>query len=151
MALSRAEREKFLAEPHIAALAVDAGPGRAPLTVPIWYQYEPGGDLWIMTGADSRKNRLIREAGRFSLLVDRVEPTVRYVSVEGPVLDTTPATVEQLRELSARYLPAEAVDAYVAFSLQNHGEQVVIRMRPERWVSSDLGGQADYAPEHAGS
>ncbi|MCZ9342993.1 pyridoxamine 5'-phosphate oxidase family protein, partial [Streptomyces sp. TRM76130] len=38
MALSRAEREQFLAEPHIAALAVDAGAGRAPLTVPIWYQ-----------------------------------------------------------------------------------------------------------------
>lgn len=36
MALSREEREKFLAEPHIAALAVDAGEGRAPLTVPIW-------------------------------------------------------------------------------------------------------------------
>ncbi len=44
MALTREEREQFLAEPHIAALAVDAGAGRAPLTVPIWYQYEPGGD-----------------------------------------------------------------------------------------------------------
>jgi hypothetical protein len=30
MALTREEREQFLAEPHIAALAVDAGPGRAP-------------------------------------------------------------------------------------------------------------------------
>ncbi|MFC7940793.1 pyridoxamine 5'-phosphate oxidase family protein, partial [Streptomyces sp. NPDC057387] len=29
--------------------------GRAPLAVPIWYAYEPGGDLWIMTGRDSRK------------------------------------------------------------------------------------------------
>lgn len=139
MALTREEREQFLAEPHIAAFAVDAEGSRAPLTVPIWYQYAPGGDVWIMTGRDSRKNRLLGTAGRFSLLVDVVEPTIRYVSVEGPVLDTAPATVERLRELSARYLPADKVDGYVDFAWRNHGEQVVVRMRPERWVSSDLG------------
>ncbi|MFD7405048.1 pyridoxamine 5'-phosphate oxidase family protein [Streptomyces sp. NPDC059866] len=139
MALSREEREQFLAEPHIAALAVNGEAGRAPLTVPIWYQYAPGGDVWIMTGLDSRKHQLIKAAGRFTLMVDRVEPTIRYVSVEGPVVDTTSATVEQLRELSARYLPAEKVDGYVEFALKNHGENVIIRMRPERWVSSDLG------------
>ncbi|QOV37670.1 pyridoxamine 5'-phosphate oxidase family protein [Streptomyces ferrugineus] len=139
MALSREEREQFLAEPHIAALAVDAGAGRAPLTVPIWYQYEPGGDVWILTGLDSRKNQLIQEAGRFSLMVDRLDPTIRYASVEGPVISTTPATLDHLREVSARYLPAEKVDGYVDFAWKNHGEQVVIHMRPERWVSSDLG------------
>ncbi|GAB3173074.1 pyridoxamine 5'-phosphate oxidase family protein [Streptomyces incanus] len=139
MALSPEEREQFLAEPHVAAIAVDAGAGRAPLTVPIWYQYTPGGDAWIMTGLDSRKNRLIGAAGRFSLMVDRLAPTMRYVSVEGPVVETTPATVEQLRELASRYLPAEKVEGYVAFARKEHGEQVVLRMRPERWLSSDLG------------
>ncbi|MBD9700804.1 pyridoxamine 5'-phosphate oxidase family protein [Streptomyces caniscabiei] len=139
MALSRKEREEFLAEVHVAALAVDAGDGRAPLTVPIWYQYEPGGDIWVMTGLDSRKNQLIQAAGRFTLMIDRLEPTIRYVSVEGPVTDTTPATLDELREITARYLPPEKVDGYVEFSSANHGDQVVIRMRPERWVSSDLG------------
>ncbi|MGX1369301.1 hypothetical protein RKD19_004660 [Streptomyces canus] len=139
MALTREQREQFLAEPHIAALAVDAGEGRGPLTVPIWYQYEPGGDLWIMTGADSRKHELIQAAGRFSLLVERVEPTIRYVSVEGPVLDTRPGTRAHLQEISARYLPAEKVDGYVEFASKNHGEQVIIKMRPERWVTADLG------------
>ncbi|MDH6489361.1 pyridoxamine 5'-phosphate oxidase family protein [Streptomyces sp. SAI-127] len=139
MALTREQREQFLAEPHIAALAVDAGEGRAPLAVPIWYQYKPGGDIWIMTGRDSRKHELIRAAGRFSLLVERIEPTIRYVSVEGPVVDTRPGTIEDLREISARYLPAEKVDGYVEFASKNHGEQVIIRVRPERWVTSDLG------------
>lgn len=139
MALTRAQREQFLAEPHVAALAVDAGEGRAPLALPIWYQYTPGGDIWIMTGRDSRKHELIRAAGRYSLLVDRVEPTLRYVSVEGPVVDTRPGTVEDLREITARYLPAEKVEGYVEFASKNHGEQVIIRMRPERWVTSDLG------------
>ncbi|MFF8588867.1 pyridoxamine 5'-phosphate oxidase family protein [Streptomyces althioticus] len=139
MALSPEERETFLSEPRVAAFAVDAGEGRAPLTVPIWYQYAPGEDVWILTGLHSRKNRLLQTAGRFSLLVERVEPTIRYVSVEGPVVDTSPATVEKLREISARYLPAEKVEGYVDFAWKNHGEQVVVRMRPERWVSSDLG------------
>ncbi|MFI1409783.1 pyridoxamine 5'-phosphate oxidase family protein [Streptomyces sp. NPDC020707] len=139
MALTREEREKFLAEPHIAALAVDAGPGRAPLTVPIWYQYEPGGDVWILTGLNSRKNELISAAGRFSLMVERVEPTIRYVSLEGAVVESTPATREQLHEISARYLPADKVDGYVDFSWKEHGEMVVVRMRPDRWLSSDLG------------
>ncbi|MFI2782530.1 pyridoxamine 5'-phosphate oxidase family protein [Streptomyces sp. ALB3] len=140
MALTRAEREQFLAEPHVAALAVDAAEeGRAPLTVPIWYQYEPGGDLWIMTGRDSRKGTSIARAGRFSIMVDRLSPTIRYVSVEGPVVATLPATREQLVEISARYLPAEKVDGYVDFAWKEHGEQVVIHMRPQRWLSSDLG------------
>lgn len=139
MTLSRKEREEFLAEAHVAALAVEAGEGRAPLTVPIWYQYEPGGDLWVMTGLDSRKNRLIQAAGRFSLMIDRLEPSVRYVSVEGPVTETVPATLDQLREIAGRYLPAERLDEYIDMSTRNNGEQVVIRMRPERWLSSDLG------------
>ncbi|WP_299534528.1 pyridoxamine 5'-phosphate oxidase family protein [uncultured Streptomyces sp.] len=140
MALSREEREQFLAEPHVGALAVDAGPGRAPLTVPIWYQYTPGGDLWILTGRASRKAVLIAAAGRFSLMADRLTPTIRYVSVEGPVTSTVPATREKLVEISARYLPAEKVDAYVDFAWEAHGEQVVITMRPAHWLSSDLGG-----------
>ncbi|MFD8984764.1 pyridoxamine 5'-phosphate oxidase family protein [Streptomyces sp. NPDC059564] len=141
MALSRTDREQFLAEPHVAAFAVSGGPegDRAPLAVPIWYQYAPGGDIWIMTGRDSRKAELIRAAGRFTLMVDRLEPTIRYVSVEGPVVETVPATREQLVEISSRYLPAEKVEGYVDFAWKEHGEQVVIHMRPQRWVSSDLG------------
>jgi hypothetical protein len=41
--LSVRDRELFLAEPQIAALSVSAGQGRGPFTVPIWYQYVPGG------------------------------------------------------------------------------------------------------------
>ncbi|MFC8512846.1 pyridoxamine 5'-phosphate oxidase family protein [Streptomyces sp. NPDC057257] len=139
MALTREERAEFLAEPHVAAFSVDGGEGRAPVSVPIWYQYEDDGTVWILIVRDSRKDRLIRAAGRFTLLADRLEPTIRYVSVEGPVIGSEPATVEQLREISARYLPAEKVDEYVDFAWKNHGEQVVVRMRPERWLSSDLG------------
>ena len=38
-----------------------------PLTAPIWYGYEPGGELWIVTERASREGRLLAQAGRFSL------------------------------------------------------------------------------------
>lgn len=78
--LSVRDRELFLAEPHIAALSVSAGQGRGPLTVPIWHQYEPGGEAWVLTSAGSRKARLFEAAGCFILMAERVAPTIRYVS-----------------------------------------------------------------------
>jgi hypothetical protein len=136
--LSVRDRELFLAEPHIAALSVSAGPGRGPLTVPIWYQYEPGGEAWVLTPAGSRKARLIEAAGRFTLMVERVTPTVRYVSVEGPVTRTIPGTDELLREITVRYLPPDKVPAYLAFA-RELGEHVAIYLRPQRWLWADFG------------
>jgi hypothetical protein len=137
--LSVRDRELFLAEPHIAALSVSAGPDRGPLTVPIWYQYEPGGQAWILTPAESRKARLIEAAGRFTLMVERVRPTVRYVSVEGPVTRTIPGTDELLREITERYLRPEEVPGYLEFARTELGDQVAIYLRPQRWLSADLG------------
>ena len=137
--LSVRDRELFLAEPHIAALSVSAGPGRGPLTLPIWYQYEPGGEAWVLTEAESWKARLIGAAGRFTLMVDRVTPTVRYVSVEGPVTHTVPGTDELLREITERYLPPEKVPAYLDFAQAELGKQIAIYLRPERWLTADLG------------
>lgn len=116
-----------------------AGPDRGPLTVPIWYQYVPGGELWVLTGLESEKMRRIRAAGRFSLMVERVEPTVRYVSVEGPVTGVGPLTDAVHREMVGRYLPAERVDDYLAYAEAELGEHVVVSMRPQRWLSADLG------------
>jgi hypothetical protein len=137
--LSVHDREQFLAEPHIAALAVSAGPDRGPLTMPIWYQYEPGGEPWILTEASSWKARLIAGTGRFTLMVDRVTPTVRYVSVEGPVTRTVAGTEEMTREMAARYLPPEQVQAYVDLANAEFGEQIAIYLQPQRWLTSDLG------------
>jgi hypothetical protein len=137
--LSERERELFLSEPHIAALSVSDGQGRGPLTIPIWYQYQPGGEAWVLSEVDSRKVRLIEAAGRFTLMVDRVVPTTRYVSVEGPVTRIVPGTDEHLQEITERYLSAEKVPAYIEFAKSQLGEQIAIYLRPQRWLSSDLG------------
>ena len=140
MALSKEEREQFLSEPHIAALSVSAGDERGPLTVPIWYQYTPGGQPWLHTGVGSRKHRLIEAAGEFTLMVDRLEPTVRYVAVDGVVAGIEPATDDELVEMVRRYMPPDKVEPYLEFARREHGESVKVTMRPEHWLSADLGG-----------
>ena len=139
MALDPDARRRFLAEPHVAALSVAAGADRGPLTVPIWYGCAADGELWVLTPAASRKAGLIEAAGRFSVLVQRVAPTVRYVGVEGPVTRIEPGGRAELVEMAGRYLPPEQVPGYVAMAEAEHGPQVVIGMRPERWISADLG------------
>ncbi len=140
MVLSREEREQFLAEPHVAALSVSAGKDRGPLTVPIWYQYTPGGQPWFITGTGSRKHRLIETAGYLSLMVDRLEPTVRYVAVDGVVDRIEEGTDEQLVEMTKRYLPPEAVEPYLEMARREHGPSVAVYLKPQHWLSADMGG-----------
>jgi nitroimidazol reductase NimA-like FMN-containing flavoprotein (pyridoxamine 5'-phosphate oxidase superfamily) len=139
MALSIEEREQFLAEPHIGALSVVERSDRAPLTVPIWYQYTPGGELWVLTAPDARKTRAIDAAGRFSLMVQRTEPTIRYVSVDGPVVRTAAGSAERSREMAERYLPAHKVAEFLEYERTRLGEHIAVYMRPEFWLSADLG------------
>ena len=139
MGLSESEREHFLAEPRVAALAVSAGPDRGPVTVPVWYQYTPGGEAWVLMSPTSRKARLIERAGRFSLMVERVEPTARYVSVEGPVTRTAPRTEALLEEMTYRYLPPDKATAYLEMARRELADEVAVYLRPERWYSADLG------------
>lgn len=139
MALSQDEREKFLAEPHTGALSVDGGTSRGPLTVPIWYQYTPGGEPWVLTGAGTRKAIAIEAAGYFSLMVQRMEPTRRYAAVDGSVNRIEPATDDDLVNLTYRYLDGDAAERHLDF-LRNRGEHLAISMRPEHWFSADKGG-----------
>ncbi|WP_199254196.1 pyridoxamine 5'-phosphate oxidase family protein [Mycolicibacterium mengxianglii] len=139
MALSKDEREQFLAEPHIAALSVYAGDTRGPLTVPIWYQYSPGGEPWVLTGAGSRKARLIEATGFFSLMVERLEPTTRYVAVDGAVSRIEPGTDAQMEELAYRYLDDVAAQRYLEFAKANFEDHVAIYLQPQHWVSADMG------------
>jgi len=108
--------------------------------VPIWYAYDAGGDLRIMTGRESRKGRLLARAGRFSLCVQTETPPYKYVSVEGAITSSEAADIERdLRPLARRYLGKEGGDRYVeeTRNLPTHTDNVLIRMRPERWLTTD--------------
>ncbi|SEF30888.1 Pyridoxamine 5'-phosphate oxidase [Amycolatopsis pretoriensis] len=137
------EREEFLARPQVGVLSVAAEPGRAPLTTPIWYRYEPGGDVVVMTSPGSRKNRLIEAAGRFALCVQQQDGDYKYVSVEGPVVKTWPMTKAERHEMAARYLPPGISEAYTDATDGTHGKNIAIVMRPERWNTRDFSDLAE--------
>ncbi|MQY30379.1 pyridoxamine 5'-phosphate oxidase family protein [Nocardia aurantia] len=132
--MTPAERSAFLAEPHVGVIAVER-PDRAPLAVPIWYGYQPGGEVLLWTEAGSVKERLIRAAGRFSLTAQVEQPPYRYVTAEGPVVGIAAADPGTARAIADRYLgAAEGAE----FTTANLGpESLIIRMRPERWLSTD--------------
>jgi nitroimidazol reductase NimA-like FMN-containing flavoprotein (pyridoxamine 5'-phosphate oxidase superfamily) len=139
LTMTTGEREAFLAGVHVGIIAIPED-GRGPLTVPIWYIYEPGGDVRIVTGKASRKGRLLAVAGRFSLCVQTEELPYKYVSVEGPIVSIEPADRERdRRPLAHRYLGVEVGDRYIESTRDDpeYADNVVIRMRPERWLTTD--------------
>jgi PPOX class probable F420-dependent enzyme len=142
--MSKKEREDFLAGVHVGVISI-ADPGRGPLTAPIWYAYEPGGEVAVITGSDSRKGRLLAASPRISLVAQTEAPPYTYVSVEGPVTYVGPADREKLgRALAYRYLGKEMGDAYIAATADEIGASVEVRMRPERWLT------VDYAKQFSG-
>ncbi|MDX1649774.1 MAG: pyridoxamine 5'-phosphate oxidase family protein [Myxococcota bacterium] len=141
LAMTREEREAFLADVHVGVLSV-AEDGRGPLAAPIWYAYEPGGELRVITERGSRKGRLLEKAGRMSLVAQTESPPYKYVSVEGPVVAIEPADRERdARPMAHRYLGAELGDRYIEATSGGREDQVLVRMRPERWLSVDYSKQ----------
>jgi PPOX class probable F420-dependent enzyme len=132
-AMTRAEREAFLAEVHVGVLAVEE-PGRGPLALPIWYLVDDGDVLLSMDGG-SLKARLLEAAGRATLTVQTEAPPYRYASVEGPVT-LGPATHDSL-ELASRYLGPELGQWYVD---QNPSTEATttVRLTPEHWRTYDF-------------
>lgn len=139
--MSIEERMDFLSKPHVGVLGVD-DPGRGPLTVPIWYAYEPDGEVVVLTGPTSKKARLIEAAGRFSLCAQQEALPYRYVMVEGPVTSTRSADREvDERPLARRYLGAKMGDRYCEDTATS--ESIRIAMKPEHWYSVDYGKVED--------
>ena len=132
--LSSSEREQYLAELHVGVIAVER-PDRAPLSVPIWYWYEPGGEVSIWTEAGSVKDTLIRAAGRFAITVQDEQPPYKYVTAEGDVTSIVPAVDADARKIAVRYLGEAEGGKYTDENLTPTA--VVIRMRPQRWLSTD--------------
>ena len=48
--MTETEREAFLAGLHVGVLGVERADG-PPLVLPVWYSYEPGGEVVILTSA----------------------------------------------------------------------------------------------------
>lgn len=129
------EREAFLADVRVGVLSI-ARRDRGPLALPIWYLYEPGGDVVVSMDGASLKARLLGHAGRATMTVQQEQPPYRYVMVEGPV-EIGPAGHDGLA-LATRYL-GERMGAWYAERNPTTDASVTVRLRPEQWLTVDYG------------
>lgn len=135
--MTTAEKQQFLAGLHVGVVAIPE-PGRGPLCVPVWYDYRPGGDLWFITGPDSRKGRLLSQGLRISLCAQTETAPYCYVSVEGPIV-ALDAEAGELLPMAVRYLGPDLGAEYARGSAS--ADDLVVRVRPERWLAVDYGKQ----------
>jgi nitroimidazol reductase NimA-like FMN-containing flavoprotein (pyridoxamine 5'-phosphate oxidase superfamily) len=134
--ITKEEKQDFLAGLHVGVLSLSDNP-KGPLTVPIWYDYEPGGELWFITGPNSLKGKLLKVGERLSLMAQSEEPPYKYVSIEGPVVSIDEATNNDLLAMAIRYLGKDGGEQYAKNSESGGG--VIVRVKPERWLSVDYG------------
>ena len=134
--ITKEEKQDFLAGLHVGVLSLSDNP-KGPLTVPIWYDYEPGGELLFITGPNSLKGKLLKVGERLSLMAQSEEPPYKYVSIEGPVVSIDEATNNDLLAMAIRYLGKDGGEQYAKNSESGGG--VIVRVKPERWLSVDYG------------
>jgi nitroimidazol reductase NimA-like FMN-containing flavoprotein (pyridoxamine 5'-phosphate oxidase superfamily) len=139
LAMSKAEREAFLAGVHVGVVSIEE-PGRGPLTVPIWYAFEDGDVVWV-TGKHSRKGALLSDGTRISLCAQTEAPPYKYVSVEGPITLERPDYERHIRAIAYRYLGPEQGERYLGGNSEgrNLDNEVLVRLKPERWLTVDYG------------
>jgi Pyridoxamine 5'-phosphate oxidase len=139
----RCRAEEFLAGVRVGVLSAATGAAGRTLAVPVWYSYQPGGLLTVLTGRRSRKAAAIRAAGRFGLCTQDDRPPYWYVSVEGPVVSEGELNPAERLAMGRRYLGIAGGDRYIAGNPDPGRENVAFRMRPQHWLSQDQGkGQA---------
>ncbi|MEH6581619.1 MAG: pyridoxamine 5'-phosphate oxidase family protein [Halioglobus sp.] len=133
--MSTQEREAFLAGVHVGVVGI-SNEGRGPLTVPVWYWYERGGDIWFETQPLSRKGKLLHLGKRISLCVQDESPPYAYVSVEGPIIEIAEDDREQHEiPMAIRYLGEQEGPAYISSLPPSEWKRYI--MRPERWLTLD--------------
>lgn len=139
IAMTQSEKEHFLADLHVGIVSL-AQVGRAPLTIPIWYAYEPGKEICFVTGSASRKGKLLTLGTQVSLCVQTEQMPYKYVSVAGVVSAIVPAEVERdIRPLARRYYGTEGGDQYIArvYGSGSAEGDLLIRVRPQHWFAAD--------------
>lgn len=130
------EREAFLADLHVAVLSI-AREGKGPLSLPIWYRYEPGGPVVLSMDRASLKVRLLSARGRATLTVQTEQPPYRYVMVEGAVTIEEHDHADSMR-LAVRYLGPDLGARYVQQNPPGD-HSVTVHLHPEQWLTVDYG------------
>lgn len=133
--MSEQERQAFLADLHVGVLSIPRGEG-APLSAPIWYDYEPGGDIWVLLSPQSLKAKLLSEGCAVTMVAQQEAMPYAYVSVEGVVSEIRSGDAQtDTLPIAVRYLGEEMGKGYA--QANSGSEQLRVSITPKRWLTVD--------------
>jgi nitroimidazol reductase NimA-like FMN-containing flavoprotein (pyridoxamine 5'-phosphate oxidase superfamily) len=140
LSMTRAEREAFLAGLHVGIFSIADGE-KGPIAAPVWYGYEPGGDVWFATGRESDKGRLAVEGARATFVVQEESLPYRYVTIEGPISLEECDFKTHIKPMAYKYLGQEEGERYLRAGGDgsNSSASIIVRIKPERWRTQDYG------------
>jgi hypothetical protein len=122
LAMTKEQREAFLADVRVGVISIAADDGREPLTIPSWYSYEPGGEVRVVTARTSRKAQLLERVGRFSLCVQK------ETSDRSAQINASEWFAKKILGTPGWCRPAHGVEESAAPQLERHGRHA--RHRP---------------------
>ncbi|NKC00664.1 MAG: pyridoxamine 5'-phosphate oxidase [Pseudomonadales bacterium] len=136
MNMTKPEREAFLRDVHVGVISIEIE-GSAPLSAPIWYDYDPAVGLWILTAPDSKKGKALAICNRFTLVAQtETAPAYQYVCVTGRVSEVRTANFEtDTRPMAERYLDSDTANAYLEMNADEVSNYYL--MLPEQWLTFD--------------
>ncbi len=133
--MTKLEREGFLSEVHLGVVGINE-PNHSPKVVPLWYDFDPLIGVVIIVREQSKKLKLLTEAYRFSLCVQKTTRPYKHVSVQGPIVDIRPCNdLVDLPKMVVRYMGD--IDGKKYLEQRPNEKSVVLVMRPEKWVTAD--------------
>lgn len=132
MAFDENAAQNFLAESRVGVFAVAAENG-PPAASPVWYVYEPGSEVRIVTSASTRKAKLLSRTGTATLVVEESGQRATFVAVDLELVDMREASPADDRELAARYLEGDALERFVESVGEHIPDEKVYTFRPTKW------------------
>jgi nitroimidazol reductase NimA-like FMN-containing flavoprotein (pyridoxamine 5'-phosphate oxidase superfamily) len=138
--------DDFLGGRYIASLATLNPDGSSHLAA-IWYVYEEG-VFYFPTSQRSRKAKNVALSARASVMVDsRASESIRGVAAAGAASVISGSEALGLNRLiHLRYLTEEGLRTSRVGRAVSEGDDVTIRLEPERWHTWDL--SRDFRDEH---
>jgi PPOX class probable F420-dependent enzyme len=129
------ESIEFLQGPWLMRLAT-IGPDGYPHVTPVWYLYE-NQRIFTSTEKDRVKFRNIARDNKMGASIDWEPRPYRGLSIKGIARVHETNIRERVREISARYVPADEVDAMVDWLFK--GPRVVLEIEPMSVVKVGAG------------
>lgn len=139
--------DSFLRARRVGVLAI-ARDGRAPLSSPIWYDYD-GTRFRIQVDAAGAKAKTIARHGTaaVSLTVQSEVPPYRYAVAYGTAALAPSGDPDLRKRVARRYFGRFAGDTYVKQeeAAGRHAEDLaIIEVIPDRFVTHDFGPEAGW-------